>query len=394
MRKIGWFSNWFSFDYERDTGVPKNIREIPVLRELLKYGKVVWIGHSADPKVFRITGGTINEGGILRGVPRYSKEKWGNSANYVRDIVVNYPKYKGHDLPEVDCVFVRALPSFLYENLKIYLMLYRYGLRGTPVFVRDLELIMIKRFITGGPAVDKPFGISGSDKAFSSEEWGVMNKNLTILAPIASAGIKFLRKAAPHLKFETLYFPYDKELYPVMKPGNPLRHVAYIGNDTGRRNGFKKYFNNLPADFVHVYGGAARQINKEEKGFPQAFQSRLPHIFWHNPISHYRVNLIYNTSATCMNIPRPYFNKVGFVSARFFEAVFSGAVLLLPEEFLDAFHWVGNPFLVVKNSGDIYDVAYAILHDGALRKELLGVQREILKHRCNVERDILKLMQL
>lgn len=226
--KIGWFSNWFSLNHKRDSAIPKNIRETLVLKELFKYGQVVWVGSSSDPKVVKITGNTINAGGILKGVPRYDKNRWGNSANYVHDIVVNYPKYKGSDLPEVDCVFVRVLPSFIYENLKIYLMLYRYGLRGTPVFARDLELIMIKRFITNGPSANKPFGISGSDNAFTYKDWNIMNKNLTILAPIPPKGIEFLEKRAPHLKFKTFYFPYDRVLYPTMQLENPLRYVTYI----------------------------------------------------------------------------------------------------------------------------------------------------------------------
>lgn len=392
--KIGWFSNWFSLNHERDSGVPKNIREIPVLKELFMYGQVVWVGSSSDPKVVKITGNTINAGGILKGVPRYDKNRWGSSGKYVRDIVLNYPKYKGSDLPEVDCVFVRVLPSFIYENLKIYLMLYRYGLRGTPVFARDLELLMIKRFITNGPSANKPFGISGSDTAFTYKDWNIMNKNLTILAPIPEKGIEFLEKRAPHLKFKTFYFPYDKKLYPALVPLNILSaHVTYIGNDTGRRYGFSKYFKNLPQDFVHVYGGAARQINKEEKGFPQAFKDRLTNVKWHEPVPHYRVNMIYNNSATCMNIPRPYFNNVGFISARFFEAAFSGAVLLLPEEFLGASYWTGYTDLVIKDSAHLRNVAETLFGNRTLRKEMLEVQRGILKTECDVKRNVHNVMQ-
>lgn len=392
--KIAWFSNWFTFEYKRDTGVPKNIREIPVLKELLKYGEVVWTGHSADPKVFGITKKTVNAGGILKGVPRYDKDRWGSSANYVRDIVLNYPKYKGHDLPEADCVFVRALPSFIYENLKIYLMLYRYGLRGTPVFVRDLELIMVKKFITSNRgSSDKPFGISGSDKAFKLADWNIMNKNLTILVPIPPKGLKVLRERAPHLEFKTLYFPYDKQLYPPMPVRTSQFYVTYIGNDTGRRYGFTKYFRWLPEDFVHVFGGAARQVNKIDKGFPPAFKKRLPNIAWHEPVSNYRVNMVYNMSATCMNIPRPYFNDVGFVSARFLEAVFSGAVLLLPEEFLGAEIWTADKGLIIKNGGHLYKAAQAIYNDRKLKEELLEQQREALKAECDVARDIKNIME-
>jgi len=397
--KIGWFSNWFTFDYLRDSGVPKNIREIPIINELLKRGKLVWLGTQRNPPGCSHKN-VINFGGLFEGLPHYSKEKWGNTANYVHDIAQNYPKYAKRELPDVDCVFVRVLPSFIYENAKIYIMLYQYGLRGIPVFARDLELLMIKKFIVGddflctdGKTIKgKPFGISGSDKAFNMDEWWmVMNKNLYILAPFSPQGRIWLQDRAKHLKLLTFHFPYDPKLYPTMNPGQMNRSITYIGNDTGRRHGFNKYFSGLPPDTVYVYGGQARQVDKTQKGFPETLRARLPNVVWHGPVPHYRVNVIYKHSFACMNIPRPYFNSVGFVSARFLEAVFSGALLLLPKEFLSAKFYTCDNRLVIEDSSQLKILVRTISKSEKL--DILEKQRSRLKQICDVETNVDRVME-
>jgi hypothetical protein len=396
MLRVGWFSNWLSFDYLRDTGVPKNIREIPYLKTLIKAGhKIYWIGTARHPDAENYEG-IVNYGGIYNGLPKWDPDRWDETADYVRDMAVNYEKYARRPLPDVDAVFIRILPSFIYENAKIYILLYQYGLRGIPVFARDLELQMIVKFIENPPKypLKKPFGISGSDKAFTEKDWKIMSKNLHILAPLGPKGLKWIKDRAPHLSFESFMFPYDPNLYPTMTLGPIQRHVTYIGNDTGRRAGFLKYFKGLPQDYVHVFGGQARQVDKVDKGFPSSIKDRLPNISWHEAIPHSSVNSIYNTSASCMNIPRPYFYDVEFISARFLEAVYSGAVLLLPEEFFNAVHWTGSEDLVIHCPLDIKKIVDVIAKDNKQRLRHIVRQRLWLRTFSNPETDITKVLNI
>lgn len=390
--KIGWFSNWLSFDYLRDSGVPKNIREVAILRELLKHNQIVWLGTNANADGVNVKG-VLNYGGFLKGVPRYDKSVWSSTANYVRGVTVNFHKYTRYRFPRVDAVFVRVLPSFIYENLKIYIMLYHYGILGVPVFVRDLELLMIKRFVENRATDGKPFAVSGSDKAFSQDEWDIMSRNVIMINPIPREGNIFLKEKAPHLSFETFYFPYDPNIYPCIKPAVPSYKVAYVGNDTGRRAGFSKYLSGLPAHFMHVFGGAARQVGGGSKlDFPELFRKKFPNITFHGVISHSKVNSVYNSSAICMNLPKPIFSKVGFVSARFMEAVFSGAVLCLPSEFKNALHWTRYHSLVIKNSNHIKEVANYLAEDYEARLEVLEEQREVLKEESCPQKNVERLL--
>lgn len=389
--RIGWFSNWMSFEYKRDSGVPKNIREIPILKELLRYGEIIWLGSNSKAEGTEKPG-IINFGGIYTNIPKYDSSRWNSSAEYIRDVAVNYPSYRGKELPDVDAVFVRSLPSFIYENAKIYIMLYQYGLRGIPVFVRDLELIMLKKLLEGSyEFLGKPFGISGADKVFTDHDWEIMSRNTIFINPVPKQANEILWEAAPHLKFESFFFPYDVRLYPPLKPGSIKYKVAYIGNDTGRRTGFKRYLEGLPANFAHIFGGQARQIGKEEKNFPKDFRDRFPNIKFHGVVPHYKVNKIYNRSAACMNIPKPIFSKVGFCSARFLEAVFSGAALCLPSDFRFANTYVDNT-LIIKNSQDLRNVAMVLSLDNDLRIAVLKKQREILKDLSSVRKNVERVL--
>lgn len=353
----------------------------------------MWLGSAKNPpgashkKV-------INFGGLYNGLPRFDKKEFGSTANYVREMAKYYPGYSGRDLPEVDCVFVRALPSFIYENAKIYIMLYQYGLRGTPVFVRDLELLMVKRFIVAENNHDrtKPFGVSGSDNAFDKNDWEVMANNLHILAPYSWGGLRNMLEWAPHLQHIMFHFPYDEKLYPTLPYREPSRYVTYIGNDTGRRQGFSKYFRHLPDRFVHVYGGQARQVDKGEKGFPANFKKRFPNIAWHDAVPHHEVNGIYNKSACCMSIPKPYFNKVGFASARFMEAVFSGAVLVLPCEFVNAEYYTTKRGLVATSLTNLRTIARNMAKDVPLRHKILNDQREVMRKIGDVKRNVERVL--
>jgi len=388
MKKIGWFSNWFSFDPIRDSAIPKNIRETLTVRDLLEKYNIIWLGTNPNPPAVSHKNAE-SFGGLLKNIPKYNAEEWGTSANYVRDITVNYELFAGRKLPECDAVVIRALPSFLYENLKIYILLYQYGMRNTPVFIRDLELVMVKKFIDNeGGSIDKPFGISGSDKAFSEEDWKVMNSDVTFINPIGRVGNKLLKQWAPHLKFKTFYFPYDWHLYPPMRPGVSRRMVTYVGNDTGRRGAFLKYLKGLPNGYAHVYGGQARQIGKSEKNFPKNFRDKFPGVIFHGAVDHRMVNKIYNGSSVCMNLPKPIFGKVGFVSARFMEAAFSGAVLVLPNDFLGANKWVCCDNCIVESSEQLADIAQRFAVDVKYKAKVLKLQRHMLIDKCGSEKNI------
>jgi hypothetical protein len=335
--KVGWGFNYCSVDPILDRNVTENILEIPLLKELISRNcKIAYIGGS--PNKFKSFHSDIFDfSSEWKKLPK----PYTPTSDWIADCVHNYENKYKMKLPDVDFVIMNAFPSFFNSNMRFYLTCLHYAKKKIPVFLWDPELRTVctnenKRF-------SRYFKYSGADKVFTKDQFRMIAKNSYWLLQIPLKASDKIKEWNPKLQILSFFPPYDLSMGVKKFNDNPLYRISYVGNDSERRMSFKEFFTPLSDNNkLHLFGGG---MSKRQKGY-EGFEKYMGNTKHYGAIEQNKVWDIYNNTRVCLSIARNRYYQTGWIVHRWFEAVLSGCILLLPSKLYGVEKYMNKNFIV------------------------------------------------
>lgn len=335
--KVGWGFNFCISESIADRNVTENILEVPILHELLARNCFInYIGKSVT-KFEQFHSNMKDYSDEWRKLPKPYKP----IASWIEDCIEGYEDKYEMELPKVDFVIMNAFPSFFHSNMMFYLINLHYAKSRTPVFLWDIEQRTLK--MKEQENFSKYFKYSGADKIFSKEQFASIVDNGYWLVQIPGVSLDKVRSLNPRIRIMPFFPSYDLELGLFEPNDKPAYRIVYIGNDSERKQAFKKYFSPLSKkNRLNLFGGGMSQRHEGYKDF----ESYKGNTKMHGPIEQDQVWRMYNLSRTCLSISRQRYYDMGCIPHRWFEVVLGGCILLVSSELYGVKRYMNKAFIV------------------------------------------------
>jgi len=341
--------------------VTENLLEIPVLKEFLARGcKISFIGKSSK-KFEGFHPDMKDYSGEWKKLPTPYKP----IADWIEDCLENYETRYGMEFPKADVVVTNAFPSFFFSNMMFYLINLHYAKTHTPVFLWDYELRTL-RTSEKDNLPKKYFRYSGADKIFSVDQFKTIADNAYWLLQIPGEALDRIKSLNPRIRILPFFPPYSFQFGQYNICPKTIYRLAYIGNDSERRQTFRKFFTPLEKkNRLDLFGGG---MSRRAEGY-ENFEKYIGNTEMHGPIPQGDVWKTYNQARTCLSIARPRYYEMGWIVHRWFEVILSGCILLVPGEMHGIRRYMSKYFIV--NDAKELDEKIQFFNDKLTHSKLL-----------------------